>query len=181
MGNGRLEIVTGDANEPAQPLVAGRQDGLDRTGPRVELGEVGDRVQLVEVEPVTAEEAQGLLQLSPDVVGTVVEGLARDEELVAHCRNERPERFLRPAVLGGDVEVVDPGGERRRERRAGRLGVAVPEGRTSEDGHRRVVTGTAEPPLFHEDSPLAIRPQPAEAASRAASHAVSMVPKCIGL
>ena len=60
------------------------------------------------------------------------------------------------------------------------------EGGPTEDGHRRQVSGSSESALFHAVNLVrcpggAAAPQDPAAASRAASQAWSMVPKCMGL
>ena len=117
VGRGRGQLVSGDAHPPAQPLVPGGQDGLHRPAPGLELPEVGHRMHLVEVEPVAAKQGEGLLQLGSDPVGAVSQGLAGHEEPVPDGRDARAQQLLGPPVLGGDVEVVDPGVHRGREGR----------------------------------------------------------------
>ena len=149
VGGRRRQVVPGDADPAAQPLVPGRQDGLDGAGPGIELLQVGDRVELVEVEVVAVEEPEGLLELGPHPVTVVPERLAGHEEPVPHGRDERSEQLLGPAVLGGHVEVVDPGGQRLVEGRGGGIGIRVPEGGAAQDGYRRAVPGPPQSSYVH--------------------------------
>ena len=56
LGAGGPEPVPGDPREAAATVVAGLEDRLDRSAARVELIDVGHRVQLVEIELVAAEQ-----------------------------------------------------------------------------------------------------------------------------
>jgi hypothetical protein len=102
---------------------------------RVELVEIGDGVELVQVERVAVQELQRLLELCPDPVAVVAERLAADEQAVPDRRDERPEELLGPPVLGGHVEVVDPGVQGRLEGLPRLLGGRPPEGGAPQDGH----------------------------------------------
>ena len=154
-------------------------------------------MQLIEVELVALQEAQGLLELGPHPPGTVAEGLAGHEETFPCGRDQRAEQLLGPAVLRRHIEVVDACGHGVGEcrRRCPRIG--APEGRTPEDGNRRAVAGPTQSSQFHEFTvvrcftavllPAVTRlgtrcpPQPVGAAPRAASHSPTMVANRIGL
>ena len=140
----RVESVAGDADKPAEPLLFGRQHRLSGRRPPVELVQVGDSVELIEVEGVAAEQGERLLQLRPHSVGVPSRRLAPDEEPVAHRRDQRADLLLGPPVAGRDVQVVDAVGQRLVEGGPGHLWRGVKEGGGPEDRHRGPVLGPAE-------------------------------------
>ena len=117
-------------------------------------------MHLVEVEPVAPQPLQRLLQLRPHSPRVVAQRLARHEEPLAHGRDEWSEQLLGPPVLGGDVEVVDPGGEGLVEHPRRGLGVGVPQGGGAEDGHRRLVSRPSQPARLHAQDGTAPVPPP---------------------
>ena len=185
------QLVPGDAHPTAESLVPSLHDRLERMRLGVELRPTVDRMQLVEIELVAAEQLQRLLQLGPNPVATVSERLAGNEEPITYCGDQRPEQLLRSSVLRCHVEVVDTGVQRLGKDGLGDVGISVPKGRPAEDGHRRVVPGPSQPSCLHTctvapscgggDRPRPDRTQPDDAALRAASHSPTMAPKRIGL
>ena len=79
--------------------------------------------------------------------------LAGDEQLIAVDGQVRPDHRLGGAVLGRDVEVVDPVVEGELQPRSGLLDGGGPTGRAAEDGDAALVTRPSEAPAFHRPSP----------------------------
>ena len=82
-------LVPGDPHPPGEAFVPGSQDGAHGSVARVEFGEVGDGVELIEVERIAVQQRQRILHLCAHAVRVVAQGLARHEELVTHWCDER--------------------------------------------------------------------------------------------
>ena len=106
MGGRRGQLVAGDAHPPAQPLVPGGRMASTAPALASSSAEVGHGVELVEVEPVAAEQAERLLQLGPHPVGVVAQGLAGHEEPVP----DRGDRAARAAPGPGRTGAPRRGG-----------------------------------------------------------------------
>src|SRR5579863_6202044 len=101
MGSRSGELVPGDADVAAQALVA--------------RGQVGDRVQLVQIERIALQQPERFLELLANPVSVVPERLAADEEPVSDRGDERTKQLLSPPVLRCDVEMVDARRQCRRQ------------------------------------------------------------------
>jgi hypothetical protein len=91
-------------------------------------------VGLVEVEVVDLEAGERLVEALLCPVAFGFAGLAGDEEPVAERREVWPDRTLGEPVAGGDVEVVDAGGEGLGQERLDVLGGVGGEGGAAQDG-----------------------------------------------
>jgi len=106
-----VETVTGDADEAAQALRLRPQDRFGGVAAAVQFGQVGNGVELIEIERVAPEQTERLFELGPYAVGVRPKGLATHEEPVPDGRDQGPDQFLGLSVLGRDVQVVHPGVE----------------------------------------------------------------------
>ena len=112
LGSRRRHVVPGDPDEPAQPLVTRLEEHLDSVTTAIELLEIGHGMELVEVELVDPKLGQGLVELGSYAVRMMSQRLARNEQRRPVRLDGRTEEHLRSAVLGGNVDVVDPGRHR---------------------------------------------------------------------
>ena len=145
--------MAGDAEEPGEALVAGALERRHRVAPLLEHGQRRHAVELVEVEVVGLEAPQRLLQLRPHTVGVAPGGLGAEEQAVADGRDVGADEDLGVAVAGGDVEMVDTGGEGGGEGGAGLVGGGPGEGGSSEDGDGALVSGASEAACLHGPHP----------------------------
>ena len=139
--------VTGHADEPGQPFVAGCDHRLDRSAgaerrlPLVGLDQV---VQLDQIDLVDAHPFEGRLQFGARGSTRALPGLRGEEESVAVLGEEGGQPEFRIAVAGGGVDVVDPGIVDRRERRVGPFLAHCAERRGTEDDTSGGMAGPAE-------------------------------------
>ena len=135
-----------------RPSSRAAEDDLRRAGPLLEHLQVGDAVELVEVEVIAAQPFEGALEVGADTVGVRAVALAGHEQLVADGGHVGADEHLGVSVRGRDVEVVDACGQRRPEGLLGLVGRAAAERRRAEDGDGRLVAGAAETTTLHARS-----------------------------
>jgi len=104
---------------------------------------------LIQVEHIGVEQSACGVELGADSLGIGPQRLGGHEELVAAGGEMRPDRRLGVAVLGRDVEVIDPSGQGGVKPDACLLGAGREAGRATQDGHAALVVGTAEASALH--------------------------------
>src|SRR5688572_14946927 len=156
MGRRGVVAVTGDAHSADQALLLRAHRSLERAalaGRSVELGQVADRVQLQQVDPVDLQALQRLVDLPPGVVRRALASLRRKEnvgEATAQPGEGGAKADLGLAVAPGDVEVVDPRVERLLHRAVGDLLAHLGQGGRAVDQHGTDVAGPTESSGLHQ-------------------------------
>ena len=82
-------------------------DGAAGAEHLVEIGHLCEGVELVEIDVIGLEQLERLLEVGARIVFHAAVGLAGQEAVVSVGRERRAEAFLRVAVTGGHIKVVD--------------------------------------------------------------------------
>ena len=87
---GCSQVVPGDPDETTEPLVSRREKHFDRPASGLQFVEVGDCVQLVEIEALASKAPEELLELGGNAGRILALCLAGYEQAVARAATNGP-------------------------------------------------------------------------------------------